>query len=86
MAFRYFLGRSQEWLEAQLQQAQEDLAAGKTLSSWGNAGDSASKQIQISAHERIRMLLNDLNAIDPDNYPSTSIRRIRTTVGKIREA
>lgn len=86
MAYRYFPGKSQEWLEDQLDSCLEDLASGKTLTSWGNAGDSASKQIVSNPMERRRMLLWDLYQLAPDIYPIDSIRTIRTTTGKLSES
>jgi len=85
MAYKYFPGRGQQWLEARLLRIQEDIAAGKRLTSWGAGGDSASRQVEVSALEVQRMLLNDLYLIDPDTYPIDSLRRIRSTVAVFRD-
>lgn len=69
----WFIGKSQEWLEAELNKAQSDLAAGKTLTGWSQGGDSASKQVQLSAQERITELLYSLSQIDGETYPIDSI-------------
>lgn len=79
MAFNPFIGRSQEWLESELEKAQEDYAAGKTTSSI-NAGDAgSSKVVQLTPEQRIRLLLKALNLLDSTLYPDSSIRRVTRT-------
>jgi len=73
MARRYFHGRSREWLEKQLEKAQNDLASGKTLVSWGEGDSSGSKQVQSSPQARIDMLLNDLTIIAPEDFAADDV-------------
>lgn len=79
MAFNYFIGWNQQDLEAELRSAQEDLAAGKsTIAAQG--GDSRiGSQVDLSAQERIKLILKALNAIDPTTYPLASVSAITTT-------
>ena len=67
-----YIGKSREWLETQLSKAQDDKAAGKTLTSWGQGGDSATKQVQSTPDERIDDLLYSLSILYPDTYEPTS--------------
>jgi hypothetical protein len=78
-AINYFIGKTQAWLEAELAIVQEDIAAGKTLVSWG-AGESTAVNVrQVSLQTRWEMLYRALNELDPDNYPATNFRVRRTT-------
>lgn len=79
MPLNPFIGQSREQLETWLTSAQADLAAGKTLSSYGAGDSSASKQVQMTPLERIEKLLYALYLIDPDTYPLTSIKRTNRT-------
>lgn len=79
MALNPFIGQSREQLETWLASAQTDLAAGKTLSSYGSGDVSGSKQVQMTPLERIEKLLYALYLIDPDTYPLASIRRVTRT-------
>lgn len=75
MAFNPFIGRDQSWLETQLELAQNDFAAGKTMTAV-NAGDTGnSKQVQMSPQQRIEYLLAALSILDPATYPPASVRR-----------
>ena len=65
---RYFPGKDVTWLEAKLGVVLEEIAAGAVVSSWGEGDSSASKQVGLSPEVRKRMLLNDLNVLDPANY------------------
>ena len=79
MAINYFIGWSQQDLEEALREAQEDLAQGKsTIAAQG--GDSRiGSQVDLSAQERIKMILKALNLLDPDTYPIASVSSINTT-------
>jgi hypothetical protein len=66
---RYFPGKQLPWLEQKLGLVLEELASGTTITSWGEGDSSASKATHLSAMERKRMLINDLNLLDPANYP-----------------
>lgn len=79
MAMNPFIGRSRDQLETDLARAQDDLAAGKTVSSI-NTGDFASgKQVQLTPQRRIEYILRALHAIDPDTYPASEISRVSRT-------
>lgn len=79
MGLNYFIGRDQAWLEKELKLAQDDLAKGKTISGV-NAGDSGNtKQVQESAKERIKLLLEALRKIAPDDYTADDVARITET-------
>ena len=83
--YRYFPGRGIQWLQARLERIQEDIAAGKTLTSWGSGGDSASRQVNTDPLAVQRMLLNDLNIVAPATYPVESLRRIHCTTAVFRD-
>ena len=85
MARRYFPGWSQERLEQKLDQVLEDLASGKTTTSWGAGDTSASKQVIRSLDAVRDELLNDLSILDPVSYPAADVRRVSVTVGRIRD-
>lgn len=81
MAFRYFVGQSQEWLEARLREVNEELASDKTVIGWSEGGSSASKlKGNSSPMQRRNMLLHDLNILDSETYPLDQIAP-RTSVG-----
>lgn len=70
MAFRYFPGKTQAWLETQLSAVLTDLAGGAAITSGGTGDANYSKQIQASAMSRRRMVLHDLNILAPSTYPA----------------
>ena len=73
MAFNAFIGWTQADLETELRRAQEDLAAGKTISE-NRSGDVMKREtVEASAMTRIRQLLIALNKLDPVSYPASSI-------------
>jgi hypothetical protein len=75
----YFVGQSVEWLEAQLQQVQEDLAAGKTLIQWGAGDSSGIRKVQLTPQYRFQLLYYALSQLDPDTYPvAAQVPRNRT--------
>ncbi len=79
MGINYFLGWNKEDLLRSLREAQEDLAAGKTIMSAGAGDANSASRVEKSIEARILMLLKALNAIDPDNYPIGSITAITQT-------
>jgi hypothetical protein len=76
-----FAGRSIHWLQAELEKAQADLAAGKTLSAWNAEGAGGVKMVQATPQERIEQLLAALHRLDPEAYPAADVRRLSRTRG-----
>lgn len=83
MAYNPFVGWTQAELEAELEKAQNDLAAGKTTVSAGEGAVSYTKLVQASPAKRIEMLLLALYRIDPVTYPLASITRVTRTVAVV---
>jgi len=79
MALNYFIGWTQSELELELRAAQEDLAAGKATISAGAGDANTASRIEKSCEERIRMILQALNKLDPDTYPLDQITPISET-------
>lgn len=79
MAINYYIGWDVKDLEAALREAQEDLAAGKSIT-MAQGGDARSEsQVQKSPEERIRMILRALNIKDATKYPIEDITAITQT-------
>jgi hypothetical protein len=78
-AFNYFFGQPREWLEQQIEKVQAEIAAGKTLIQWGAGDSSGQSKIFLTPQARYEMLYAALNALAPDDYPSTNTRTRRTT-------
>jgi hypothetical protein len=77
---RYFIGRTQAWLEAELFKCQAELAAGNTVMSVTTGDTQTGAQVQVNIERRIEMILAELYILDPDNYPrSATVRITRTT-------
>ena len=74
-----FLGASKSQLEVWLTIAQEDYAAGKTLSEAGAGDANARNLVQMTPLQRIERLLAKLHLIDPSNYPAADIQRVTRT-------
>ena len=74
-----FIGWTKTQLETALLAAQQDLAAGKTITEVDSGNVRGKKQVQSNAIDRIRRILTALNVIDPTNYPLSSIERISRT-------
>lgn len=69
----YYIGKSQAWLEAELEKAQAEFAAGKVVTG-ASAGDaSTNKQVSMSLERRIQQILKALHLLDPDTYPAESV-------------
>ena len=78
-----FLGQTQTQLEIWLREAQEALATGRTPQSI-NAGDFGSTDfVQGNAEYRISQLLEALNLLAPETYPSSLTRRVTRTKIKV---
>jgi len=69
MAINYFIGRSQQSLEADLANAQEDLAAGKSVMDASSGDVSKRESMMGSIEKRIRLILQALTVINPTLYP-----------------
>jgi len=79
MAFRPFIGWSQKELETSLRSAQDDYAAGKTLSSVNGGDAGSSKLVQMNPEQRIKAILYELFLVDPDTYPASAQNRVTRT-------
>jgi hypothetical protein len=79
MAFNPFIGWSQAELESALRAAQDDFAAGKTLSSVGGGDANSTKLVQMTPEQRIRQIYQALNFLDPDTYPKNQLSRVTRT-------
>lgn len=68
MPKRNFIGWDQDRLEAELANLNEELIKGKAATELG-AGDTSFRfEVQVSIEKRIQMVLEDLIALDPDEY------------------
>lgn len=82
MAFNPFIGWTQAELELELRRAQDDFAAGASVSS-SSAGDTTgSYRGELSAKRRIELILKALYLLDPATYPLDQIVSIDRTVFK----
>jgi hypothetical protein len=79
MAINYFIGWSVQELEAELRLAQEDLAAGKSITNSGAGDASMASRIDKSSEARIEMILKALHRLCPEKYPATEIARLTET-------
>ena len=82
MPVNYFVGRSRQWLESELRAVQDDIAAGKTVTSYGAGDISSGKQVEINLDERWRRLYYALYLLAPLEYPLSAISKITVTVGR----
>jgi hypothetical protein len=69
MAFRYFPGKTEAWLLAELETAMTDQSAGRTVVSASSGDVSFSHMTHLDIDERMRRIKHDLVAIDPTTYP-----------------
>jgi hypothetical protein len=72
MAYNPFIGRDLAWLELNIQQAQDDLAAGKNIMSVSSGDVHKGERIEKSIESRLRLLLAAASLKDPDKYPPDS--------------
>lgn len=82
---RPFQGRTLEWLESELELAQEDLSAGKTLTST-SAGDASAGMERVAGatpEARISKLKHELSFVDIAKYPASQNRRVTRTIARI---
>jgi hypothetical protein len=73
VAINYFAGWSQSDLETALEAAQADLASGKSTIGAGSGLVSIRSQVELTPQRRIELILKALNAINPSQYPITSV-------------
>ncbi len=79
MAINYFVGWSRQELETELRAAQEDLAAGKATVS-AQAGEVRNgSAVELSAQERIKLILRALHKDYPEDYPAADVTAITST-------
>lgn len=76
MAINYFIGWSVDELRTELRAAQEDLAAGKSITRSGAGEASFENQVEKSIESRIQLLLQALNKLDPATYPIDQVTAI----------
>jgi hypothetical protein len=69
MGFNPFIGRSLVQLQADLQAAQDDLAAGKVIEGSGVGETRKKERFDSSPRERIRAILKALSILNPTLYP-----------------
>lgn len=79
MAINYFFGWQRADLETALREAQGDLAAGKTTISARGGQSQVGSAVDIPPQERIRLLLQALRAVAPEDYPASGTSSISTT-------
>lgn len=79
MPLRVFFGKTESELLVILQEAQNDLASGKTISGAGAGDVSYQNVIQMDPKERIRLALFELNQLDPVTYPASVAQRVSRT-------
>jgi hypothetical protein len=64
-----FVGRSQEWLELELEKAQNAYSSGGLITSSTSGDVSVSRQPDIKSDTRVKQLLRALCRLDPEKYP-----------------
>lgn len=85
MAFRFFPGKNQEWLEERLDQLNEQEADGAATVAGGTASANFTRQIQASTIETKRKILHDLYRLDPETYPIADSIAPNSTFGIFRD-
>ena len=80
MAFNPFIGRDQAWLESALRKTQDELASGMSAISGGIEGVQFGNIMTIGPTQRLTLLLQALNKLDPDTYPIDDITISTRTV------
>lgn len=86
MPFNPFIGQTRTWLETQLRAAQEELATGKSVIS-GQLGEvSFGNAMTIGPAQRIKMILRELNRLDPTRYPIDEVSAPTHTVATFNVA
>lgn len=71
--FRNFPGKTQVWLEAELEKVLADLASGKVVVSSGAGDSNVSERVEFNLADRKRMILQDLNQLAPATYPAATV-------------
>lgn len=79
MAIRYFIGRSQAWLEAELFKCQEALASGVTLTRADTGDHGSGAELEVNVKERMELILAELHILDAVTYPASAVVRITRT-------
>ena len=86
MPFNPFIGQTQPWLEAQLRAAQEELATGKSAISGQLSEVSFGNAMTVGPAQRIKMILRELNRLDPTRYPIDEVSAPTRTVATFNAA
>lgn len=71
----YFIGMSQEDLEAALAAARADLLAGKSTVAAASGLVSIKSEIELTPQTRIELIYQALSILDPGTYPPEQINR-----------
>lgn len=69
MGLNLFVGKSQAWLEEQLNEAQDALAAGGNITGGGVGEVSFTQDARLRVEHRVINLLKALSILDPEKYP-----------------
>lgn len=88
MAFNPFFGCSRDKLEAWHDQAMEEAATGKILTSWGASDASGGSTLAagLTVEKRLEYLKAELNRQFPDDYPNTGNRRVKRTQVQVNQS
>jgi hypothetical protein len=68
MAYRYFPGKDQTWLEARLDEVLDEEASGQTITSTSGGDASVSMAVRGSVEVRKNKILHDLHILVPLIY------------------
>ncbi len=85
MRRRWFIGKSQVWLEAELSKAQDDLSAGSTNVGGGEGDSNFSNAMSMTPEQRIDAILYELHCLDPIKYPASVGKGTRVTTVVFRD-
>jgi hypothetical protein len=73
VAFNPFIGRDQAWLEERLRDTQDEIAGGMSTISGGLGEAQFGRIMTIGPTQRLTLLLQALNSLDPTTYPIDDI-------------
>lgn len=82
MAFNPFIGRDQRWLEERLRDAQDEIATGMSTISGGLGEAQFGRIMSVGPMERMKLILQALNKLNPTAYPIDDITAPTRTVAQ----